>query len=316
MTQCIYSILTYRKTLTRSETLHMTTQWDTIVVGAGPAGLSAALYASRAGLSTLLITGDTPGGLLTTTETIDNYLGMPEMSGEAMAETFFAHAQKFGATVIEDETTHIYKNNGNFTVVTANGSEIMSQSVVYAAGSTPRKLHVPGEDLSGVSYCATCDGIFFAGDDVVLVGGGETAAEDALYLSALAESVTVLVRRDEWRASAPAVERLQDKENVHIRMSTEVEKIVGTEDVEGVQLSNGEQLTAEGVFIAVGQNPNSAPAQDMTVLYTDGFIEESLHDGFFVAGDVGTDSHRQVAIAVGDGARAGMDATDYVLKFA
>lgn len=289
----------------------MKKHWDTIVVGAGPAGLSAAIYTSRAGLSTLVVTGNTPGGLLTTTETIDNYIGMPAMNGTDMALAFLEHAKKFGAELYSDEVEHIYKSNGHFTVV-SGGGEFTATSVIYAAGSTPRKLGVSGEDLSGVSYCATCDGLFSMGQEVVLVGGGETAAEEALYLSALASKVTVLVRRDEWRASPPAVERVLAQENVHVRMNTEIDEILGEQRVESVKLNTGETLDVHSVYIAVGQNPNSAPAEDLTVLYSDGFIEESLHDGFIVAGDVGTDSHRQVAIAVGDGARAGMDATNYV----
>lgn len=301
----------------------MTEIWDVIVVGAGPAGLSATLYASRAGLATLLITGDVPGGLLTTTETVDNYLGMPETSGDTMAKAFLDHALKFGAERRSDVVEHIYKSNGHFTVHTGGRKELTAKSVIYAAGSTPRKLNIPGEDFSGVSYCATCDGLFTEDEDVVLVGGGETAAEDALYLSGMSKSVTVLVRRDHWRASGPAVDRLQERENVHIRMETEIDEIYGEKvtfgmfenvKVTGVKLNTGEELDVAGVYIAVGQTPNSAPAQDVSVLYSDGFIDESLHDGFFVAGDVKSGAHRQVVIAAGEGAKSAIDATNYVLQ--
>lgn len=304
---------------------------DVLIVGAGPAGLSAAVYASRAGLSTTVLTGDTAGGLLTTTEKIDNYLGMYDSDGDDMADIFTEHAQKFGAELLNASATRIVKTDGNkdtperfVTTVSSNASgihEITSRSVIYAAGSTPKKLGVPGEDLSGVSYCATCDGIFFSDQNVAVVGGGETAAEEALYLSGLANKVNVLVRGDQWRANEPSVEKLKAVENIDIKMSSSIasireEKSDGSFDegmVSSVVLDDNSVLDVSGVFVAIGQSPNSELAAPHSTLFEDGFVQCSNVDGFFVAGDISVSEYRQVAVAVGDGAKAGIDATRYLM---
>lgn len=288
---------------------------DVVVVGSGPAGLSAAIYTSRAGLSTLVASGDTQGGLLTTTEKVDNYLGLYGSEGIEMADNFLDHAKQFGAKIRKVSAQEIHINNeGVFETTFDNGKTIQSKSVIYAAGSNPRKLGVSGEDLNSVSYCATCDGSFFADEEVVVVGGGETAAEDALYLSQMCKKVTVLVR-SAWRATEPAVHKLEEQENVEIRLGVNVSEILGENDnVKSVVLNNGETLDASGVFIAVGQEPNSKVAERHSSVYDDGFIECSNVEGFFVAGDIKDPEYRQVVIAAGDGAKAGIDATRYVLN--
>ena len=289
---------------------------DVLVVGSGPAGLSAAVYTSRAGLSTLIATGDTEGGLLTTTEQIDNYLGMFGTGGIDLADIFLEHSQKFGAKIrrVEAEEIHV-DEDGIFETLFNNGRKLKSKSVIYAAGSTPRKLGVVGEDLNSVSYCANCDGSFFANEKVIVVGGGETAAEDALYLSNICESVEVIVRSS-WRATEPAVHKLEAQDNVNIQVGVNVAEILGNDSnsVASVKLTNGEELEASAVFVAVGQTPNSQVAERHTALYEDGFVKCSNVEGFFVAGDVTDPDYRQVAIAVGDGAKAGIDATRYVLN--
>lgn len=293
---------------------------DVIIVGAGPAGLSAAVYASRAGLSTVIIPGETAGGLLTTTEKIDNYLGLFGSTGEDMAENFLKHAQEFGASFQEAQTVvSITKKDDVFSVKTDFDQEYFAKSVVYAAGSTPRKLGVNGEDTSGVSYCATCDGIFFEDEDVIVVGGGETAAEDALYLSGIAKSVTVLVRSF-WRATQPAVDKLESQENVNILSNISVSEILEKdgeiESVKAVEADGTEVIIpANGVFVAVGQIPQShiAHDNDFVSVYENGFIRSSHTDGFFVAGDVSDPDYRQVAVAVGSGAVAGIDATKFII---
>lgn len=297
---------------------------DVLIVGSGPAGLSAAIYASRAGLSTTILEGPVSGGLVTTTEEIDNYLGLPGSAGLDMAENFKNHAVKFGAEIVKGEVESIVSGGGNFKsvvagknffqTITTDGKIFNSRTVIFAAGSTPRKMSVPGENLSGVSYCATCDGLFFSDDPVAVVGGGETAAEEALYLAGLASSVDVLVRGDSWKASASAVERLEAHPKVTIHMSTRVEEVLGADgEVVGVRLNSGQELAVNGVFVAVGQDPNSVTASPHVTLYEDGFINESQVPGFFPTGDISTPEYRQVIIAAGEGAKAGIDATNYLL---
>lgn len=289
---------------------------DVLIVGSGPAGLSAAIYTSRAGLSTLIASGDTKGGLLTTTEKVDNYLGLYGSEGNEMADVFLDHAVKFGAKIRKVSAKEIHVNSeGIFETLFDNGKTVQSKTVIYAAGSNPRKLGVKGEDLDGVSYCSTCDGSFYDNENVVLVGGGETAAEDALYLSQMCKTVTVLVR-SKWRATEPAVHKLEEQDNVTIRLGVNVLEILGndSDEVSGVLLDNGEQIEATGVFVAVGQVPNSKVAERHTSIHEDGFIERSNVKGFFVAGDITDPEYRQVIIAAGDGAKVGIDATRYVLN--
>lgn len=288
---------------------------DTLIVGSGPSGLSAAIYTSRAGLSTEVLEGDTRGGLLTTTEKVDNYLGLYDSEGIDMAHNFLEHSQKFGATLVPGIAETITVDaDGTFYTRTIDGNVIKSLSVIYAAGSTPRKLGITGEELSGVSYCATCDGMFFEDEDVVIVGGGETAAEDALYLSQLAKNVTVLVRGDTWRATEPAVQKLVEQDNVKILMNTSLTGILGDDEVSGVSLNNGRVLSVTGVFVAIGQKPNSEVAESHTTLLADGFIHKSDVEGFFVTGDVMNPDYRQVVIAAGEGAKTGINATRYILN--
>lgn len=288
---------------------------DVLIVGAGPAGFSAAVYTGRAGLSTQVVTGDSVGGLLMTTDGIDNYLGMNGSTGAELAEKFQEHAEAFGAELVYDVVEEIAKTGDAFTVVLEGGDTILAKTVVYAAGSTPKKLGIKGEDTAGVSYCATCDGMFFKDKPVAVVGGGETAAEDALYLSQLCSTVDVYVRGNDWRASAPAVQKLVEKDNINIKMETSVDEIFEKDGkVSGAVLNDGSTVDLSAVFVAVGQLPNAVPAEPHVTLYSDGFVRHSTVDGFFVAGDICQPSHRQVAVAVGDGARAGIDATRYVLN--
>lgn len=286
---------------------------DVLVIGSGPAGLSAAVYARRAGMSVLVLEGETAGGLVSTTDTIGNYLGIPDSSGMEMAEMFRSHASSLGAELMPEEALSITKSGeGVFSTATRTGT-IESGAVVYAAGSKPRKLGVEGEDLPGVSYCAICDGMFFADEPVVVVGGGETAVEEALFMAQLASSVDVLVRGDSWKASEPAVKKLMEQNNVGIRMETSITSINGEEGVTGVHLNTGDELTVSGVFIAVGQTPSSAVGAPHCTLYEDGFIKHSETEGFFLAGDIANPDYRQIAVAVGDGAKAGIDAAKYLL---
>lgn len=290
---------------------------DVVVVGSGPAGLSAALYTSRAGLPTSVVKGLTAGGLVTSTEEIDNYLGMPGVSGIDMSEKFLGHSQMFGAQMVDGIVSKIVKRDDSvFEIHLSDTSEVLlSRSVVFASGSEPRKLSVLGSELSGVSYCATCDGMFFADENVAVVGGGESAVEEASYLANLCSRVDVFVRSS-WRASKPAVERLETLSNVFVHEGVNVAEIKdnGSREVSGVTGTDGVTYPVSGVFVAVGQIPNSHAADGNVELYSDGFIHKSTTEGFFVAGDVSDPDFRQVAVAVGSGAKAGISATRFILS--
>jgi len=282
---------------------------DIAIIGSGPAGLSASVYATRAGLNTFIYRGQTAGGLLTTTEQVDNYLGLSGSTGMDMAKIFLKHAEEFGAQFLNGTVTRVLRNeNGTFTVEDDLGESEDYRTVIFAAGSQPRKLGVPGEDLEGVSWCAVCDGTFSEGEEVAVVGGGETAVEEAVYLSNMASKVTVLVRGDDFRGNRPAVDALLARPNVEVRYNTSVDEILGDGAVEGAKLSDGTTLPLYSLFEAIGQVPQSSVAASHSELYADGFIKHSNTEGFFIAGDVADPEYRQVAIAVGDGAKAAIDA--------
>jgi len=288
---------------------------DVLIIGSGPAGYSAAIYTSRAGKSTVIITGKTKGGLITTTGEIDNYLGLPDSSGMEMAKIFESHAKKFGAKQAKGEITSIIKEGDYFISELDSGRIIKSKAVIYATGSDPRKLGVPGENSRGVSYCATCDGLMFENERVIVVGGGETAVEDALYLSEICKSVDILVRGSSFRATEPVVQKLISQPNVNAHMITSISEITEKDGVvTGVRLAGGGEIEADGVFIAVGQLPNSELAVrcDHVETFENNFIKGSTTEGFFIAGDVTDSNYRQVIIAAGDGAKAGIDATSYL----
>lgn len=282
---------------------------DIAIIGSGPAGLSASVYATRAGLSTFVYKGKTSGGLVTTTEQVDNYLGLPGSSGMSMAQLFLDHATEFGAEIKNGSATRISRNaNGSFLVEDDRDGSENYRAVIFAAGSEPRKLGVPGEDLEGVSWCAVCDGTFSQDEEVIVVGGGESAVEEAVYMSNIASKVTVLVRGDDFRANRPAVESLLGRPNVDVRYGVSITEIIGDGSLESAKLSDGSVVPAYSIFEAIGQIPQSHVAKEHSEVYADGFISRSNTEGFFVAGDVADPEYRQVAIAVGDGAKAAIDA--------
>lgn len=287
-------------------------KYDVLIVGSGPAGLSASVYTLRAGLSTLIIEGPQPGGLVSTTEQVDNYLGLYETTGVDMAEIFKKHAADLGAEFSFDKVSEISKSSESFFTQLDSGEVIESRTVVYAAGSTPRKLGVPGEELDGVSYCATCDGLFFSDEPVAVVGGGESAFEEALYLSNLASTVDVLVRSS-IKASDSLSSKISEKENVRVHLNSPVKEIHGEGSVSEVELESGERLSVQGVFVSIGQDPNSSEAESFVKLYENGYILESQVAGFFIAGDIENPEYRQVIIAAGDGAKAGIDVSNFLL---
>lgn len=294
---------------------------DILVIGAGPAGLSAASYAARAGYSVTAIDQLSPGGQLLLIDEIENYPGLPLTKGYKLAEDMENQAVLFGAKVEYTALSAIRKEGeGRFIALTDSG-EIEAKAVIIATGADHRHLGVKGEEENqgkGVSYCATCDGPFFKGKDVVVVGGGDTALTDAIYLSKIAKSVTVVHRRNEFRAQKALQDRLSSCANIRTKLSCNVVEILSDgKKVVGAKLDTGETLDADAVFIFVGIVPNSSLFSGFVDLDKNGFIitnermETSL-EGVFAAGDVRTTPFRQVATAAADGAIAAHSADEYI----
>ena len=303
----------------------MEKQYDLIIIGSGPAGLAAAIYAQRAKLDTIIIEENfVSGGQVVTTYEVDNYPGLPGISGMDLGTTLRDHAEKMGAEFVRDKVLEL-KLDGEDKVVVAKKGEYHTKTVIVATGAKHRMLDVPGEkELAGmgVSYCATCDGAFFRGRDVAVIGGGSTALQDAEFLSNYCNKVYLVHRRDEFRGEDSIVKRLSTKENVEFVLSAVVKKILGENVVEGLILTNkktGEdfRLDVAGVFIAVGQIPQNEIFADVVKLDGSGFILASEDcvtsaPGIFAAGDCRTKEVRQLTTAAADGAVAALAACKYI----
>ena len=296
--------------------------YDLMIIGGGPAGLSAGLYAARARLSAAVLTDG--GGQVTSTSEIENYLGIENIDGFELDRLFTEHAVKMGAKIIRGRAEAL-SDGGEIKTIKTRDGELSARAVILAMGATHRELGLESERRlfgSGVSYCATCDGAFFRGKTVAVVGGGDTALADALYLSNIASHVYLIHRHDAFRASPFLVERAESKGNIRFIMSTVVEEIYGEDRVKGLKLknvSNGNigMIDADGVFVAVGIKPNSAIAEGIVGLDGSGFIkagEDCRTDraGFFAAGDIRTKPLRQIICAVSDGAVAVESALEYL----
>jgi len=296
-----------------------------IVVGGGPAGLSAALYAARAALSPLVFTGKDLGGQAASTSTIENYPGFPDgVGGTEISELFHKQAERFGAKFMFDRVTAVDLSQRPFTVNTDSGV-FQTESLILATGSSPNHLNVPGEDRlmnNGVSYCATCDGWFFKDKHVVVVGGGDSAFEEGILLTHYANQVEIIHRRDEFRAGAILLERAEKNEKIHFVYSSVVEEIIGEEKVEAVRLRNvktGEETVrpTDGVFIFVGHTPNTQLYQGQVEMDAKGYVVvdklmQTSVPGVFAAGEVADPHFRQVATSVGMGAGAAIQATRFL----
>ncbi len=300
--------------------------WDTVIVGAGPAGLAAGIYAGRSKLSTLILDQMMPGGQLLITELIENYPGFSEgITGFELSEKLRVHAEKFGAKFENSQPVVDVALDGDIFVVKTDSKEIRGKTVIWAAGSVARKLNVPGEAEfvgRGVSYCAVCDGAFFKDKVVAVVGGGDSALEEALYLTKFAKKVYLIHRRDAFRAVKIIQERVKNCEKIEPLLNRVVESINGTQFVESLTLKNVktgelEDLPVDGVFIFIGNEPNSAPVRFLVDTDERGFIitDENMATktkGLFAAGDVRKKPLKQVVTAVSDGAIAAMSATKYL----
>ena len=299
---------------------------DLIIIGSGPAGLSAAIYGIRANLNLLVIEKDYEGtGQIALSSKVDNYLGLPGLDGYSMGEQFRQHAVDFGVNFLEATVTEISQdaNDKHWIVKTADGAVNEAKAIIYAAGAVHRHLGVPGENefaAKGVSYCATCDGAFYRGKVTAVVGGGDTALDDALYLSALCEKVYLIHRRDAFRAAEITVGRVKSKENIELVLNSQVEEILGSDRVNSVRLVGGRVLDIDGIFIAAGSVPVSRVVPECVEKNEAGYIiadETGVTSapGFFAAGDVRTKALRQVVTAVSDGANTATAAAHYIENF-
>ena len=301
--------------------------YDVLIIGAGPGGLTAALYASRANLSVLVLERGVPGGELINTADIENYPGYDLISGPDLADKMYQSAMRFGAKHQYGDVTALDLSQ-DVKVVTAGDKEYRAYSVILATGAHHRKLAVPGEDAyagRGVSYCAVCDGAFFRGRDLVVVGGGDSAVEEGTYLTQFARSVTIVHRRDQLRAQQILQERAFKNEAIRFVWNHVVEEIVGDgQQVTAVRLRDVttdaiQELPTDGVFIYVGLLPNSAAFADQGITDDEGWVETNANmhtriPGVFAIGDVRQKNLRQVVTAVGDGGQAGQEAYLYVTE--
>ena len=297
--------------------------YDIGIIGGGTAGMTAAIYGQRAGKKTLILEGGVFGGQITSSPNVENYPGIASVSGSEFSMNLLDQATKLGAETVNEQVTGI-RDEGEIKVILTDRAEYPCRSVILATGVTHRHLGVPGEEKlagSGVSYCATCDGMFFRGREVAVVGGGSTALQDAEFLSNYCSRVYLIHRRDEFRGEDNIVKRLEKKENVTFILSTVVEEIAGEYAVEKLILKSkktGEksELPVSGVFIAVGQISQNDRFADVVKLDGSGFILASedcmtSRPGIFAAGDCRTKEVRQLTTAAADGAVAALAACKY-----
>lgn len=301
---------------------------ETIIIGSGPAGWTAGLYTARANLNPLLLTGNDFGGQVSITYEVENYPGFPEgLSGPELVEKMKEQAEKFGCTVEYDHVTEIVTDQHPFIVRTAAGKEYKSKSLILCTGARPRYLQVPGEKEftgKGVSYCATCDGFFFRGKDLVVVGGGDSALEEGLFLTKFASKVRIIHRRDELRASKILQDRAFSHEKIEFVWNTVVTSINGGEggSVTGVSTRNtltGEEqeLKTDGVFVYIGHLPNNDLYHGKLHLDEDGHLitDKRMRTnvaGIFAAGEIQDKVFKQVATSVGQGCAAAMQAEKFL----
>lgn len=303
----------------------MTQKYDVIIIGAGPGGLTAALYASRANLSVLILDRGPYGGQMNNTDAIDNYPGFSEIKGPELGEKMYNSVMKFGAK-FEYGDVQTVAVEGNTKIVKTDTGEYSAPVLIIATGADHRHLDVPGEDEysgKGVSYCAVCDAAFFKDEDLAVIGGGDSAIEEGIYLAQNAKSVTVVHRRDQLRAQPTLQKRAFANEKMHFIWDAETESIEGDGNrVTGITYKDKKtaeirHLPVHGVFIYVGIIPQTAAFKTLGILDQNGWIPTDEHmktgcDGVFAIGDVRAKDLRQIANAVGDGSIAGQEAYNYL----
>ena len=300
--------------------------YDVVIIGGGPAGLAAGLYAARARRKVLLVEKAVAGGQVMTTGWIENYPGfMDGISGAELSSKMEEHAKKFGLEIMQGTVAGIYQYEGVKKVTLEGNDKLEAKSIILASGATPKSLNVEGEEKfrgRGVSYCSTCDAAFFRGEKVAVIGGGESAVEEAIFLAKFAETVHVIHRGDSFSATKVAQERAFSNPKLNIIFKTVTEKIEGGDSVKALHIRNLEtdersSLEVKGVFIYVGWKPNTGFLKGLLKLDSEDYIitgndMSTSVDGIFAAGDVRTKSLKQISTAVGDGATAAIMAGRYI----
>ena len=303
------------------------TKYDVIIIGAGPAGYTAGIYCSRARHDTLLISGILPGGQLMNTTDVENYPGFDQgIMGPDLMLTMRKQTERMGTKIIDDEVTSVDFKNNPLKVSTASNT-FEANSVIVCTGANPRKIGLEGEQTfagKGVSYCATCDGAFFKNQELIVVGGGDSAMEEATFLTKFASTVHIVHRRDEFRASKIMQERALANEKIKVHFNYTVENIQGDQKFQKVILKNvknDEKVTLEagGLFVAIGHEPNSKILQGQVELDANGYVvlknnTETSIPGVFCAGDVHDHRYRQAVTAAGFGCMAAIDADKYLAE--
>jgi len=299
--------------------------YDVIIIGAGPAGMTAAVYTSRGNLSTLMLERGVPGGQMANTEDVENYPGFDHILGPDLSNKMFEHAKKFGAEYAYGDVKEIIDGK-EYKTIKAGKKEYKARSIILSTGAEYKKLGVPGEkELGGrgVSYCAVCDGAFFKGKDLVVVGGGDSAVEEGVYLTRFANKVTIVHRRDKLRAQQILQKRAKENEKINFIWNSTVKEIndqngkVGSVTLVSTENGSESEFAADGAFIYIGMVPLTKPFESLNILNDEGYIEtdsamQTNVKGIFAAGDVRDKTLRQIVTATGDGSIAAQSVQHYV----
>lgn len=292
--------------------------FDIIIIGAGPAGMTAAIYAKRAGLDVAVFEGEMYGGQMILTPEVENYPGIAKISGAEISYTMSEQMKALGAVVIDSAVESVAKCDGGYCVH-ASGDAYFAKTLIIANGAKRRKLNIPGEEKyvgRGVSYCAVCDGMFFKGKSVCVVGGGNTALEDAIYLSRICEKVYLIHRRDTFRAKKILIDGVLAADNIEVLYNSSPKEIVGDMKVHTLKMQDGREIETSAVFVAIGLEPENEIFAELVEL-EDGYVKasEDTHTtckGIFAAGDTRSKTLRQIVTAASDGAMAASEAEKYI----
>ena len=299
--------------------------YDVVIVGAGPAGLTAAVYTSRGNLSTLMLERGAPGGQMATTEDIENYPGFDHILGPDLSTKMFDHARKFGADYAYGDVTDIVDGE-EYKTIHVGKKEYKARTIIISTGAEYKKMGIPGEDEltgSGVSYCAVCDGAFFRGKEIIVVGGGDSAVEEGAYLTRFADKVTLIHRRDALRAQKILQDRAFANEKMEFIWNTTIKEVnekdgkIGSVTLLSTKDGSESEFETEGMFVYIGMDPLTAPFEKLGILDANGYIEtndimETKIPGIYAAGDVREKLLRQIVTATGDGSVAAQAAQQYI----